>query len=108
MNTDSFKVEYKDNCFQTKTKVFCKYCGKEIKDTGRYYDYDYYENFECDCDGAKREIELTKEANDLITRGNNIKDYKIPFDIKRLSKNEIRQIYLREQIAFMQNELTEL
>lgn len=108
MNTDSFKVEYQSNYLETKVKVFCKYCGKEIKDTGRYYDRDYYENYECNCEGAMKEIELTNEANYLITRGNNIKDYTIPLHIKRLDNKEIKQIYLKEQIAFMKEELDKL
>jgi hypothetical protein len=108
MNTDSFKVEFKSNCLEAKINVFCSYCGKEIKDTGRYYDRDYYENYECDCEGAKKEIELTKEADSLINKGENIKNYEIPYHIDKLSKNEIRKIRLEQEIKFRQEELNEI
>lgn len=108
MDTSSFKVEFKSNCLENKTKIFCSYCGKEIKDTSRYYDRDYYESFECDCEGAMKEIELTKEADELIRKGNDIKQYEIPYRIPKLSNHEIRKIRLEQEIKLRQEELNEI
>lgn len=46
-------------------KIYCAYCGKEIKPDCDYDHYDVDTYWHCDCDDALKEIEIAEDISKL-------------------------------------------
>ena len=47
------------------THYYCVYCGEELKSVEKWEDWDYHTYYYCDCEDAKKEIEIMKKIREL-------------------------------------------
>ena len=88
--------------FNVGAKIFCSYCGKEIKSKDNNFDY------ECNCEESKGEIELENRISELQDEIRFLEKFKLVKYRKTLSEKEIEKIKLIESIKIMQEKLNKI
>jgi len=87
-------MEVDTSVFRLGYKKYCSYCGKEAIYYYRYYEYDKWEYWYCDCPSAIAQIELDKEQVQLdnkkkrllVVNTEAVNKVKYDFDLKALKE----------------------